>query len=106
MVNSGLCRVDTPSLRKLRLISKTFSKPPTTRRLRYSSGAMRRNIGMSSALWWVSNGLAAAPPGMVCSIGVSTSRKPRSLRKWRMWAITWERTRKVSRTSSLTIRST
>lgn len=48
----------------------------------------------------------AAPPGMVCSIGVSTSRKPRSLRKRRMWAMTWERTRKVWRVSSLTIRST
>ena len=43
MVNSGLCRVEMPSLRKLRLISNTFSKPPTTRRFRYSSGAMRRN---------------------------------------------------------------
>ncbi|MNN66640.1 hypothetical protein D3C81_1822290 [compost metagenome] len=61
---------------------------------------------MSSALWWVSNGLAAAPPGMVCSIGVSTSRKSRFIRKLRMWAMTCERTRNVWRTSSLTIRST
>ena len=42
MVNSGLWRTLKPSLRKLRLISKTFSKPPTMRRFRYSSGAMRR----------------------------------------------------------------
>ena len=64
-----------PSLRKLRLISNTFSKPPTTRRFRYSSGAMRRNSSMSSALWCVTNG-REAPPGIGCIIGVSTSRKP------------------------------
>ena len=29
--------------------------------------------GMSSALWWVMNGRAAAPPAMDCRIGVSTS---------------------------------
>ncbi|CPL95282.1 Uncharacterised protein [Bordetella pertussis] len=34
MVNSGLWRGLTPSLRKLRLISNTRSKPPTIRRLR------------------------------------------------------------------------
>ena len=33
---------------------------------------------MSRALWWVTNGLAVAPPGMGWSIGVSTSMKPRS----------------------------
>ena len=63
MVNSGLCRGDSPSLRNTRPISKTCSKPPTTRRFRYSSGAMRRYRSMSRALWWVTNGLAAAPPG-------------------------------------------
>lgn len=31
-----------PSFLKLRLISKTLSKPPTTKRFRYSSGAIRR----------------------------------------------------------------
>ena len=36
---------------------------------------------MSSALWWVANGRAAAPPMIVCIIGVSTSRKPRASRK-------------------------
>ena len=34
---------------------------------------------MSRALWWVSKGRAAAPPATSWSIGVSTSRKPRSL---------------------------
>ena len=34
IVNSGLCRVDMPSFLKLRLISKTFSMPPTTSRFR------------------------------------------------------------------------
>ncbi|MNV62388.1 hypothetical protein D3C71_1549330 [compost metagenome] len=58
------------------MISNTRSKPPTIRRLRYSSGAMRRYISCSSALWCVTNGLALAPPGMGCSMGVSTSRKP------------------------------
>ena len=38
-MNSGLCRGDRPSLRKLRLISKTRSRPPTMSRLRCSSGA-------------------------------------------------------------------
>ena len=38
----GVVRVESPSLRKLRLISNTRSKPPTTRRFRYSSGATRR----------------------------------------------------------------
>jgi hypothetical protein len=74
MVNSGLWRVEIPSFLKLRLTSNTFSNPPTVRRLRYSSGAMRRKSCMSSALWCVLKGLAAAPPGIECSIGVSTSR--------------------------------
>ena len=38
----------------------------------------------SSALWWVLNGRAAAPPRIECIIGVSTSRKPRASRKRRM----------------------
>ncbi|EKD97955.1 MAG: hypothetical protein ACD_23C00658G0001 [uncultured bacterium] len=36
---------------------------------------MRKNICWSSALWCVVKGLALAPPGMGCSMGVSTSRK-------------------------------
>ena len=36
---------------------------------------------MSSALWCVTNGRAAAPPAIGCIIGVSTSRNPRSSRK-------------------------
>ena len=41
---------------------------------------------MSSALWWVTNGLAVAPPGMTCIIGVSTSMKRRvgASSHWRM----------------------
>ncbi len=35
---------------------------------------------MSSALWWVTNGRADAPPWMVCSTGPSTSVNPRSIR--------------------------
>src|SRR5262249_42600039 len=73
MVNSGLCWVEIPSLRKLRLISYTRSSPPTTNLFRNSSGAMRKKRSMSSALWWVTNGRAAAPPAMACIMGVSTS---------------------------------
>jgi hypothetical protein len=36
---------------------------------------MRRYIFRSSALWCVTNGRAAAPPGIGCIIGVSTSMK-------------------------------
>ena len=50
-------------MRNTRPISNTFSKPPTTSRLRYSSGAMRRYRSMSSALWWVTNGLAVRAAG-------------------------------------------
>jgi hypothetical protein len=50
--------------------------------------------GMPSALWCVSNGRAAAPPGMSWSIGVSTSRKPRSWRKRRISASISERVTK------------
>src|ERR1700709_2013659 len=39
---------------------------------------------MSSALWWVLNGRAVAPPGITCIIGVSTSRKPRASRNPRI----------------------
>ena len=40
MVNSGLCFMEMPSLRKYRSTSYTFSKPPTISRLRYK---FRRN---------------------------------------------------------------
>ena len=39
---AGELGVEIPSFLKFRLISKTFSRPPTVSRLRYSSGAMRR----------------------------------------------------------------
>ena len=73
-MNSGLCDRSTPSLRKFLLISKTRGMPPTSRRFRYSSGAMRMKRVMSSVLWCVVKGAAAAPPAMGCSMGVSTSR--------------------------------
>lgn len=105
-MNSGLWRGLSPSLRKLRLISKTLSKPPTTSRLRYNSGAMRRKSGMSSALWCVAKGLAVAPPGIGCIIGVSTSRKPWCTMKLRIDCTMRLRTAKVKRDCSLVIRST
>ena len=95
-----------PSLRKIRAISKTRSNPPTTSRLRYSSGAMRRYRSMSSALWCVVNGLAAAPPGIGWKIGVSTSRKSRSSRQRRVSDMMRLRCLKARRASSVTHRST
>jgi len=67
---------------------------------------MRMNICMSSALWCVTKGLAAAPPGMGCSIGVSTSMKPASAMKRRTDEIAFVRETKVLRDSGVTIRST
>ena len=60
---------------------------------------------MSSALWWVMNGRAAAPPAAASSTGVSTSVKPRSFSVRRTDAIVAERMSKVRRASGLTIRS-
>ena len=47
--------------------------PPTISRFSGSSVAMRMYMSMSSVLWCVMNGRAAAPPAMVLSTGVSTS---------------------------------
>ena len=58
----GVVRAVDALVAEVRPISKTRSKPPTISRLRYSSSAMRRYSGMSSALWCVTNGRAAAPP--------------------------------------------
>ena len=41
----------------------------------YPHMTMRKNISWSKALWWVAKGRALAPPGMGCSMGVSTSKK-------------------------------
>ena len=75
MVNSGLCRVDKPSFLKLLFISKTLSKPPTKSLFKYNSGAILKNKSRSRALWCVTKGLATAPPGIGCIMGVSTSIK-------------------------------
>ena len=60
---------------------------------------------MSSALWCVTNGRAAAPPGIGCIIGVSTSRKPRAIMNARIAWMMRLRTAKVRRASSLVMRS-
>ena len=77
-MNSGLCRGDTPSLRNTRPISNTRSAPPTINRFRCVSRAMRRNMSMPRASWWVTNGVANPPDGTWCSTGVSTSMNPRA----------------------------
>ena len=53
-----------------------------------------------------SNGLAAAPPALDTSIGVSTSMKPCASRYLRMLLMILERLIKVSFTSGFIIRST
>ena len=52
------------------------------------------------------HGLAAAPPGMVCSIGVSTSRMSIESRKSRRYLMMRLRTMKTLRDFSFTMRST
>ncbi len=59
----------------------------------------------SSALWWVVNGRAAAPPYSGCSTGVSTSMKPSRSRNCLTAEITRARRMNSSRASSLAIRS-
>mmetsp|Transcript_29697 Transcript_29697/g.82980 ORF Transcript_29697/g.82980 Transcript_29697/m.82980 type:complete len:235 (-) Transcript_29697:297-1001(-) len=105
-VNSGLCRVEMPSLRNTRPSSKTRSMPPTTMRFRCSSVAMRRLSRRSSALWCVTNGRASAPPASVCSTGVSTSRNPRRPSSLRREESILARATKVSLTPGVTIMST
>ena len=93
-----------PSFLKQRFISNIFSETPPTRSLfRWSSGAILRYISKSSALWWVINGLAVAPPAWVWSIGVSTSRKPWPVKYSLIFWIIKLLFLKVSRTSSFII---
>ena len=66
---------------------------------------MRRNICWSSALWWVTNGLALAPPGIGWSIGVSTSMKPCSTMKRRIDDSVLLRAAKRARAASSVMRS-
>ncbi len=79
--------------------------PPTISRLSGSSSAIRRYISMSSALWWVTNGRAAAPPAWLSSTGVSTSWKPLPSSTLRTAEITVERIANVRREGASTIRS-
>ncbi len=67
---------------------------------------MRRYMAWSSALWCVTNGLALAPPGIGCSMGVSTSMKPLAIMKARMEPSASLRARKRLRAASSVIRST
>ena len=52
------------------------------------------------------NGLAVAPPGIGCRIGVSTSKYPFWFKKSRIVVVTLERCKKVFFTCGLTIKST
>ena len=73
-VNSGLWVRSIPSFLKFLENSYTPSKPPTINRFKYNSLAIRIYNGMSKLLWCVMNGRAAAPPGIGCNTGVSTSK--------------------------------
>ena len=59
------------------------------------------NRSMSSALWCVVKGRAAAPETSECIIGVSTSTKSRVSRKFRMKLTSLVRLRNVAFTSGL-----
>jgi hypothetical protein len=61
---------------------------------------------MSRALWWVTNGLANAPPGTGWKIGVSTSTKPWSSNHRRMSDSSRLRSTNTGRDRSLAHRST
>ncbi len=94
-----------PSFLKFLLSSNILVNPPQSSLLRCSSGAILSVRGMLSALWWVSKGLAAAPPATLWSMGVSTSRNPRSWRKWRISEIICERLTNRSALSWFDMRS-
>ena len=61
---------------------------------------------MPSALWWVTNGFAAAPPASIENTGVSTSMKSRAWSSSRSARVADDRTSNVRRDSSLAYRST
>ena len=61
---------------------------------------------MLRALWCVKNGLAAAPPGIGCKIGVSTSRYPFLFKKLLILLVILVLLMKVSLIPGLTIKST
>ena len=67
--------------------------------------AIRRYRSRFSALWWVVNGRAIAPPYSGCSTGVSTSMKPSSSRNRRIVEITRARVMNSRRASSFDSRS-
>ena len=60
---------------------------------------------MSKLLWCVIKGRAAAPPGIGCSIGVSTSKYPDELKKSRIALNNLVRFTKTSLTLGLTTKS-
>ena len=60
---------------------------------------------MSSVLWCVTNGRAAAPPAIGCITGVSTSMKFRASRYRRTADTTFARVSNTVRASGFTIRS-
>ena len=95
-----------PSFLKSFPISYTLSNPPTISLFRYNSVAILKYISISSVLWCVTNGLAVAPPAIVFSTGVSTSKYPFSSSIFLISVIIFVLIIKVSLTSGFIIKST
>ena len=74
--NSGLCLVLIPSFLNIFPSPYTQGNPPITNRFKCNSVAILNVKFISMLLWYVSNGLASAPPGWVCKTGVSISKNP------------------------------
>ena len=69
--------------------------------LRCNSSAIRRVSCISSVLWWVTKGRAAAPPAIACRTGVSASTNPRSRNVRRIESMIFPRCSIRSSTPSL-----
>ena len=76
-MNSGLCRVDKPFVAEIAVDLEYFFETADHQSLEVQ---LRRDAQEQLHIQRVvvrHEGRAAAPPGMGCIIGVSTSRKPR-----------------------------
>lgn len=97
LTGGGRGEVYLPSFLKDDPISKTLSNPPTIKRFNHNSGAILKDNGLSgnsdADVW---KGLATAPPAADASMGVSTSVKDRSRKKFRTYCIMENRARNVS----------
>jgi len=94
-----------PSFLKTLPSSKTRSNPPIMSYLRYSSGAILSSRFYLRVSLRVKNGLAKAPPAYEFRMGVSTSRKSRSIKNFRKNEMICDRVLKNYFNSELTTKS-